>query len=135
MVSIFASTHSALLLMHAFVVVLAVRLGLWLLPFRLLQRTNVQKRLSQPTQFSAQQIAIAVTRVAAYVPHASCLTQALAAHILLAQHGYLSHVRIGVAKDGVRLAAHAWLEHEGEIVIGNVALAAQHYTILKQVAS
>jgi hypothetical protein len=60
-----------------------------------------------------------VTAVAARVPRASCLTQALAATLLLARHGYAATLRVGVAKneDG-SLRAHAWLESGGETLLG-----------------
>jgi hypothetical protein len=39
---------------------------------------------------------------------------------MLARRGYPAHLRIGVAKDeGGRLKAHAWVECEGNIVIGS----------------
>jgi len=53
------------------------------------------------------------------VPRASCLTQALAAAILLARHGYPATLRLGVAKnpDG-SLRAHAWIESGGQTMLG-----------------
>jgi len=54
------------------------------------------------------------------IPGASCLTQALALQRLLARAGRGADLRIGVAKDGASgLASHAWLEREGEILIGD----------------
>jgi hypothetical protein len=49
----------------------------------------------------------------------NCLVQALAAKALLSRAGYPTLIRIGVAasEDG-KLRAHAWLERDGEIVIG-----------------
>lgn len=48
-----------------------------------------------------------------------CLTEALALWGLLRRHGYDSHIRIGVARDqGAELEAHAWVERDGEILIG-----------------
>jgi hypothetical protein len=60
-----------------------------------------------------------VTRVARGVPGATCLTQALATRVLLAWHGQAGAViRFGVRHDGGALVAHAWVEHEGRVVIG-----------------
>ena len=54
-----------------------------------------------------------------YVPRATCLTQAIAAQTLLARRGYRSQLRIGVARDrDGAFIAHAWIEHEGRIVLG-----------------
>jgi hypothetical protein len=54
---------------------------------------------------------------------ANCLVRALATQALLAKHGYSSELKIGVRKaaDG-GLAAHAWLESAGAIVIGEFEL-------------
>ena len=50
-----------------------------------------------------------------------CLTNALAVQFLLGRRGYSTVLRIGVAKkDGSALEAHAWLEHEGEVLLGGV---------------
>jgi hypothetical protein len=49
----------------------------------------------------------------------TCLNQALAAQMLLAQRGYPALLHIGVAKgkEG-QFQAHAWVESEGKVVIG-----------------
>jgi hypothetical protein len=53
------------------------------------------------------------------VPGASCLTQALAAQVLLAQSGYDSRVEIGVERNQHgRFQAHAWLVCGDEVVLG-----------------
>jgi len=52
-------------------------------------------------------------------PPASCLTQALAAQVLLASAGIGACVQIGVSKvKSEALEAHAWLEKDGEILLG-----------------
>ena len=53
---------------------------------------------------------------------ATCLVQALALRMLLSRQGYDPHLRLGVAKDGDdRLEAHAWLEMDGQVLIGGEA--------------
>lgn len=42
-----------------------------------------------------------------------CLERALALQALLERRGVASELRIGVRREGARLAAHAWLEHAG----------------------
>jgi hypothetical protein len=114
------------LLAVALVVLVAIRLGLWLLPFRILR--PLLARVSRPRGASVDdetvnQIAWAVSTAAPHVPSATCLTQALAAQALLARLGASSDLRIGVARDerlGVR--AHAWLERRGRVVIGGSSL-------------
>ena len=68
-----------------------------------------------------QRIAWAVRAASKGVPHATCLTQALAAQVLFARHAHAVDLRIGVAKgEAGGLEAHAWLEHGGRVVVGNV---------------
>ena len=55
----------------------------------------------------------------------TCLTEGLTAHLLLARHGCPSDLLFGVARpDGTALTAHAWVEREGRIVIGDTTTAA-----------
>ena len=62
----------------------------------------------------------AVVVASRYVPMSTCLTQALAAQVLLARRGYSAHLHIGVAKEGAeaKLKAHAWVESDGKVLIG-----------------
>jgi hypothetical protein len=64
-------------------------------------------------------IAAAVESAARWVPGAHCLPQALAAQRLLARQGTPASLRVGVRRneDGA-FGAHAWLEHEGQVVFG-----------------
>jgi hypothetical protein len=113
-----------------------VRVGLWLLPFRKMQK--IVNRLAgssshnKPARFpSIAQIARTVTVASRYVPAATCLTQALTTQVLLGRYGYPSTLRIGVArsKDG-HFQAHAWVESDGRVVIGGAAEElAQNYAV------
>jgi hypothetical protein len=63
----------------------------------------------------------AVAVASRYVPVATCLTQALAGQVLLKQHCAPALLRIGVMKNQRgALQAHAWIESQGQVVIGNV---------------
>lgn len=66
-------------------------------------------------------LAWAVRATARRVPKASCLTQAIALESLLAEAGEVGTVRFGVARkpDGA-FEAHAWVEHAGRILIGDL---------------
>ncbi len=55
-----------------------------------------------------------VSRVARWVPGASCLTRALSARLLLAWSGTEAVVCFGARRDRGRLVAHAWVEVAGE---------------------
>jgi hypothetical protein len=101
----------------------AVRLGLWLLPFRTLRRLlkhsrRPSRRWSKIGHVSPEQIAWAVTLAAHYIPN-TCLSRALATQALLERAGFSTYLRIGLAKKSSgQLEAHAWVESQGKIVIG-----------------
>ena len=113
------------LVLRALVVVAAIRLGLWLLPLdklqrniaRSLQRLGVRPRRSRVD--SALAIAHSVEIAARSIRAATCLTQALAAQLLLFLAGHVSSLRIGMHKAGGKFKAHAWLVWEGQIIIGD----------------
>lgn len=112
------------LLAQTAIVVPLVRAALTILPFRFVHRaiaaTTARTRNSIASQSQTpERIARMVAAVAARVPRATCLTQALAAAVLLARHGHPATLRVGVAKneDGT-LRAHAWLESGGHTLLG-----------------
>jgi hypothetical protein len=53
------------------------------------------------------------------VPLASCLTQALAAQVLMGRYGVPAEIHIGVSRDATQaFKAHAWVVSRGELVVG-----------------
>jgi hypothetical protein len=48
----------------------------------------------------------------------TCLKKALVLCFLLRRKGFDIQVQIGAAKDKGRLDAHAWVEHQGRIILG-----------------
>lgn len=111
------------LLMRAFGCVGAVRIGLWILPLRVVRAKILRFRNSSRGEFSVNEIVRAVTIASRYVPAASCLTQALAAQALLARSNHRSRIEIGIAKEGGLFAAHAWLVCGERIVLGGPDVA------------
>ena len=112
------------LFLQAAGLVIMVRMGLWLLPFRalwvLLHRLARRNLTPQLAAISVRYLAWAVQAASRRVPDASCLTQALALQCLLAQARHECWVHIGVAKDAGRsFESHAWLECRGEILAGD----------------
>lgn len=115
------------LLIEAMIVVPMTRVALTLVPFRLVHRAIAAVLRRQhshailPTAGpSAERIAWAVTAVAMRVPGGSCLTQAIAATLLLVRHGHAATLRLGVAKnDDGSLRAHAWVESDGRTILGD----------------
>jgi Transglutaminase-like superfamily len=75
------------------------------------------KRGTMPT---TEQLARDVRVVSSYVPRATCLTHALAGQVLLTHYGYPTNVHVGVTKAEGQgtFQAHAWLESDGKVVIG-----------------
>jgi hypothetical protein len=117
------------ILWRATTLVCAVRLALWIVPFARLRRAVVSlahPRSRRASRYSAEQLSWAVRAVSQYVPRATCLTQALVLHILLRREGLQSRIRIGVSKDAGHFEAHAWVESQDRVVIGDSGL--QRYT-------
>ena len=100
-------------------VVAWVRLLLTIRSFAAADRATRAVRVSPSAGgHSPERIGVVVAAVSRYVPGATCLTQALAARVLLAQEGHSSELVLGMARVGARLRAHAWLEAGGTIVVG-----------------
>ncbi|MBC1224364.1 lasso peptide biosynthesis B2 protein [Nostoc sp. UCD121] len=116
------------LLLSAAFILGAIRSGMWLLSFKMLQQ--ILTRLSQAKlepqileQSSVDKIVWAVNVASCYTPgHVKCLARALTTQVLLNRCGYSPELRIGVAKgDKGKFEAHAWVENQGEIVIGHLS--------------
>ncbi|MCY7285698.1 MAG: lasso peptide biosynthesis B2 protein [Cyanobacteria bacterium CAN_BIN43] len=117
-------------LVTAFSILLLIRIGLWLLPFRMVLK--LVERLSNPLQVSRRahpltspkpisHIVWMVNVSSRYTPGgAKCLARALTTQVLLTQQGYLPDLRIGVTKTAGHLEAHAWVEYQGRVVIGHL---------------
>ena len=102
---------------------LAVRVGLWLLPFEklrgLLAKVGQAKPARVKARYAVSTVAWAVRRAGRYVPAATCLPQALTVQMLLTWEGYQANLRLGVVlEDEGKLNAHAWVECGGKVVIG-----------------
>lgn len=120
------------LLLRAAMLVALVRLALWVVPFRRLwlvtRKSELRPRLNAGAS-PPERIAWAVAAVSRYIPKATCLTQALAAKMLLQRAGHCASLRIGVAQeDGREFKAHAWVELEGKALVGGTQ--ALNYTVL-----
>jgi len=115
-------------LLIAWPLVAAVRAALWVLPSRVilrgvrrLERRSVLESSHRRTR--AGTIVWAVEAASRRVPRATCLTQALAAKLLLRAVGQNAQLRLGVAHnpDG-SFRAHAWLEHAGRPILGGTGI-------------
>ncbi|HTW95508.1 MAG TPA: lasso peptide biosynthesis B2 protein [Tepidisphaeraceae bacterium] len=108
------------LFIEAFSWLMAVRVGMWMMPFPVLRRCVVRLAHPQPRQRSSvDRLAGSIDIASRYVPHATCLAKAMAGQILLTRHGHMPTLQIGVKRDAAgKFQAHAWLEHHGAIIGG-----------------
>jgi len=102
---------------HALILVWSVGLAVRALPFRTLTRLMLRRRPAGPRPCRPEPIAALVRRAAAHCwPAPSCLARALVLCRLLLRRGLDAELVLGVEAGGGRLAAHAWVEHEGRIL-------------------
>lgn len=121
------SPQTSILLLTTFSLLAAVRLGLFLVPFRILLRLlrNINQTSTQPSAKktdTVRKIVWAVEVSSRYMPGSvKCLARALTTQVLLNWHGYTPDLKIGVAKSAEgRLEAHAWIEYQDRVIIGNL---------------
>lgn len=105
---------------------LSVKAGLYLVAFDRLSRwiarfAGVAVKPATPEE--AQSVVRAIERIGRALPRwqINCLPQALVGYLLLRRRGFDVRLRIGVCKDGRnRLAAHAWLEYQDRVLLGDL---------------
>lgn len=109
------------LVAEAWAVVWLVRVALWTMRMRTVERLcsrSTPRARRQPAP-APRRVAWAVVTASRYVPQATCLTQALAARSMFSRRGVPSGLHIGVGRDDAgAFAAHAWLDCAGEVLIG-----------------
>ncbi|MBE0592472.1 MAG: lasso peptide biosynthesis B2 protein [Gemmatimonadales bacterium] len=126
---------------RAVLLVAAVRVGLVLLPFRAVVRILACLARSRAPGAADEslrdQIVWAVERANRFVPgRGTCLHEALAGQVILVRRGFRARLQIGVKKDDAgNLAAHAWVEVDGAVVIGGSAAGVHEYAPLRNVDS
>lgn len=112
----------------AFPLVVAVRLALCALPSRVILRLVRHFESSKTADATDALIPVstmlwAVEAASRRIPRASCLTQAIAAKLLLQAFGRDARLCLGVARTGEgALRAHAWLERDGRPVLGGAGV-------------
>ena len=117
--------------LRAYAWVWAARLSLWFLPFQTVYKFTKRFRHGRtpPQPLSKQNIyklTWAVAAAARRVPWATCLTQALAAQIMLGRRGLRTQLQLGIKKSQPgKMDAHAWLERNGEVLIGMIPTFSQ----------
>jgi hypothetical protein len=122
--------HDRTLLVRTVFTLAAARLATWFLPFALSRRLLARAQ-GAPANITGDRIRWAMTHAQRVVPRATCLPQALAAEALLTSSGLPAQLQIGVAKTASGgLYAHAWVESDGRIVVGDLPGGLDVYTRL-----
>jgi hypothetical protein len=95
--------------------------------------SHTTSRRQNPLPPSSERITWAIAAVSRRIPLLSrCLTQAVAAKILLARCGHPALMKIGVSRnENGLLEAHAWVECQGVVVMG--APAVDHFIPLSSI--
>ena len=124
------------LLLLAGLTLILLRLGLWLLPWKVLYAgirkiAPISPDLAQPDNLTLYRVVKAVNRVSKLmVIEPKCLARALTTQLLLIRQGYSSELCIGVAKNQEgKFEAHAWVECKGRIIIGKLSNHSQFKTL------
>jgi hypothetical protein len=108
----------------AWATLLWIKIALTLLPFKIVYGwvSRLAGESSKPAArggASPVDVSRALQSVCGYVPGGrNCLARALAGKLLITRRGYAVTLRVGVARLGERIQAHAWLEHDGRVLIG-----------------
>lgn len=114
------------LLLLAGLLLTTIKLGLRWLPIpialRILGGLKAERIGSHPSiSYSSFRVVQAIDLASRHMPGGvSCLARALVVQVLLGRQGSRSQLQIGVARgaDG-QFTAHAWVESNGQIVMGN----------------
>jgi len=129
-------THRQTALLGAVVALLVVRALVAVVPFSVVR--TVVAWIARPyvlipgTEQNIHECVWAVETASRHVPGTTCLTEALAGQVILERNGHDSKLRIGVTRGETGLTAHSWLEHRGEVVVGDAADLSE-YTLLPPV--
>lgn len=110
------------LLLQAWLLLLLADVALRLLPFSTILRYFTPACEARATNLllPVSQVAWLVETAGRYCPAGtSCLKEALVLSRLLASRGIPSTLRIGVGRPAEVFAAHAWLEQNGQVILGD----------------
>ena len=126
-----------LILVQVTILLVSIRVALIFLPFRTISRftQSMRREKSDPNAVeivSMKRILWAINRAGGSILRdRACLTQALAGQVLLNRCGISTRVKIGVLKDREgHFQAHAWLENDGQVLLGGKVADLKHYTVL-----
>lgn len=125
------------LFVQAFVALTSTRLALHWVPLPVLRRRVWRTlvtvhRLPEGQRLPMARVLRCANVAARFMPvSTTCLATAIVLQALLHRHGYPVQLRIGVRLPAAgQFAAHAWLEHEGNIIVGGPASVVDQYKAL-----
>jgi hypothetical protein len=75
-------------------------------------------RSGGPVERPVERIVWAVRTATRWTPGATCLVSGLALQRMLSRHGHRSELHIGVSRTGGVFTAHAWVERDGRVLVG-----------------
>jgi hypothetical protein len=117
------------LVREAYATFAAMRIASWMMPFGRVRdlatlMADRGKHVYNPRALARERIAWAVMAAGNAFPGGhNCLVRALAGEVMLRRYGYPAELRIGVANPAAEgFKAHAWLESEGRILIGDIEI-------------
>ncbi len=127
------------MLFYTYTLLTSIRISLLLLPFERVWKGLIRLGQAVPsveavpkTQLQTlRQVLWAVNLSTRFTPGgAKCLVRALTTKVLLDQRRCPIDFKIGVAKtDAGTLDAHAWIEFQGQVVIGQVSKLSEYTTM------
>ena len=128
------------LLFGTYSLVLLIRLGLWLWPAQSVTFLGCYRRspwLQGKGIYPVSTIVWAVERSDSLpLGQMKCLGRALVTQTLMVLFGYKSNVCFGVARENDnQIEAHAWVEYQGKIIIGQLQNMSRFYPLSTWVAS
>ena len=87
---------------------------------------------SKTTELTVNKLVWFFNRASDFVPGATCLVRSLAGKAVFSLYGYEPKLVIGVRKDSSNdLRSHAWLECDGQILVGNEGDIDQYRQIIR----
>jgi len=121
------------LLLNALFWVCWVRLGLSFSSLEKIREVLLPEVLSSSNHdLDLNRMAWSVRRISRFIPMATCLTRAQALQIMLARKGLPTELILGVSRSASKdFLAHAWIEKDGQILIGGSKRKIDSYSKLK----
>lgn len=119
------SASDKILLFEASIILIIIKLLIRLLPIRFYkkifgkQNSEPEIQVSENQSHTLYKISQAIVRSRKVIPWKSkCLTEAIAAKIMLRKRGIASTLFLGINKDEDKMIAHAWLRCGNTYITG-----------------